>query len=388
MKKEDFHELIGKYLSGNATEAEQRLLEEYYKRLPVQAPLLSAAEEETIRKEMLAAILEKAGIAPAHVIRLHRNRWLKYVAAAAVVLVLGTGSYFLFLNKEKPQPEQTTANSRYKNDVEPGGNKAILTLGNGSQVLLDSSKKGTIALQGNVKIVKTDSGKLSYDLAFNSPSRGGGQGEVLFNTLSTPNGGQYQLTLPDGTRVWLNAASSIKYPVVFSGKSRKVEITGEAYFEVVHNSKEPFEVKVGDQTIEDVGTAFNVNAYSDEPATVTSLVEGKIAVIHGTQKLMVRPGEQAREKDGQVTVAAGDIDRATAWRRGIFSFHHTDVAAMMRQLARWYNVEIKYESGIAADETFTGDMGRNLSLAQVLQGLRGMNLHFRIEEDKRIVIMP
>lgn len=304
-----------------------------------------------------------------------KRRWIRRTAAAAAVLLIAAGIYLISTRiNEKP----TIAAVHYKGDILPGHNGAVLHLSNGQTVMLDTAKDGTVARQGTVNAVKVN-GELKYV---------GKADEVIYNDITTDRGRQWELTLPDGTKVWLNAASSIHYPLTFTGPIREVKITGEAYFEVVHSSKQPFRVKVGDQSIEDIGTAFNINAYGDEPATKTTLVEGAVLVSTGTANVLVKPGQQASEAGGQLTVDAADVDRATAWRRGIFSYRHAGIAELMRQLSRWYNVEVKYEGTIPADETFTGDMGRNLTLAQVLHGLKGMNVHFSIEEDKRIVIMP
>jgi hypothetical protein len=303
------------------------------------------------------------------------RRWIRWTAAAAAVLLIGGGTYLIHHRiNEKP----TIAALHYKGDVLPGHNGAVLHLSDGRTVTLDSAQDGTVARQGTVEAVKVN-GELKYV--------GKAKG-VSYNDITTGRGRQWQLTLPDGTKVWLNAASSIHYPLTFTGPIREVEITGEAYFEVMHNSGQPFRVKVGDQVIEDIGTAFNINAYRDEPAIKTTLVEGSVRVSAGAANVLVRPGQQASEAGGQLTVSTADVDRATAWRRGIFSYHHTGIEELMRQLARWYNVDVEYKGTIPADDTFTGDMGRNLTLAQVLHGLQGMNVHFSIEEDKRIVIMP
>jgi ferric-dicitrate binding protein FerR (iron transport regulator) len=205
----------------------------------------------------------------------------------------------------------------------------------------------------------------------------------LYNTVTTDRGRQWQLTLPDGTKVWLNAASSIHYPLSFTGKEREVEITGEAYFEVVHNSKQPFKVKVAGQVINDIGTSFNVNAYPDEPSLQTTLVDGVI-MVNGTK---LKPGQQAALINNQIIVSSANIEQALAWKNGAFSFDNADIYTMMRQLSRWYNVEVIYE-GKPDSTPFKGEIGRSLTLAQVLKVLESLHVHFRIEEDKRIVILP
>jgi ferric-dicitrate binding protein FerR (iron transport regulator) len=235
-------------------------------------------------------------------------------------------------------------------------------------------------MQGNTKIIKTDSGRLAYNGTNEKPT------EITYNTLSTPKGGQYQLILPDGSKVWLNAASSIRYPTAFVGNSRIVEITGEAYFEVMHNSKVPFEVKTRSQVIEDIGTSFNVNAYTDEAAIRTTLLEGAVKV----DNVVLKPGEQAEADNGtqKITVIKGvDIQRAVAWKNGIFSFKDADLKTVMRQLARWYNVDVEYEGAVPGG-SFGGDIGRGLTLSQVLEGLAETRVKYKITEGNKIIIQP
>ncbi len=298
--------------------------------------------------------------------------WRRYqwVAAAAVLLLIGSGTYFII---SRTNEKSTIASVHYKGDVQPGHNGAILHLSNGNTVVLDSAQDGTVATQGSMQAVKVN-GALKYI---------GKTAELIYNTVSTDRGRQWQLTLPDGTKVWLNAASSIHYPLSFTGNEREVEITGEAYFEVVHNSKQPFKVKVAGQVIEDIGTAFNVNSYSDEPTRKTTLIEGAVSV-NGTE---LKPGQQASLINNQIRVSAANVEQALAWKNGAFSFDNADIYTVMRQLSRWYNVEVVYE-GEPDTTPFKGEIGRSLTLAQVLKVLESLHVHFRIEEDKRIVILP
>jgi transmembrane sensor len=294
----------------------------------------------------------------------------RYGAAVAALLLLIGGGVYLLNNQYKEKPAIAL---HYKGDVQPGHNGAVLHLSNGSKVVLDSARNGTVATQGTIQAVKVN-GELKYV---------GTASEVVYNTITTDRGRQWQLTLSDGTKVWLNAASSIHYPLVFTGSERVVEITGEAYLEVAHNPQKPFRVKVGDQVIEDVGTAFNVNAYGDEPVITTTLVEG--AVRFGGVKL--KPGQQAAIANDRIKVAEANIDQVLAWKNGLFSFEKADIYTVMRQLSRWYDVEVKFE-GVPDNTPFQGEIGRSLTLAQVLKGLEQIHVHFRIEEDKRIVILP
>jgi ferric-dicitrate binding protein FerR (iron transport regulator) len=271
-------------------------------------------------------------------------------------------------------------------------------LAGGQKILLDSAAAGILAEQGNAQVKKVGDGKLAYE-AGGGATKGAGAAAPLYNTLTTPRGGQYQLTLPDGTKVWLNAASSLTFPTAFTGSSRTVEMTGEAYFEVAHDKKHPFTVKVSGQTIEDIGTQFNVNAYTDEPAQVTTLLEGAVKV----DGHLLRPGEKATVTGAagpgatvtsatttgaaDIRVARGDPEGAVAWKNGLFVFTDAGLQTVMRQLSRWYNVDVTYEGNIPPRQ-FTGMIGRSLTLDQVLKGLAKERVHYQIEKGNRLIITP
>jgi transmembrane sensor len=321
---------------------------------------------------------------------------LRWAAAVILMIVAGGAYYFTSIMKhEKP----IRASLPYKGDVQPGHSGAVLHLSNGRAVVLDSAQNGTVATQGTIQAVKTG-GELKYI---------GTSSEVLYNTITTNRGRQWQLTLPDGTKVWLNAASSIHYPLTFTGTTREVEITGEAYFEVQADASQPFRVIVnGKQEVEVLGTSFNINAYDDENRVKTTLLEGSVRVSARTSPIVgvntnnsklsvvLIPGQQAElvvgentnNGDRSITIEKkANIDQALAWKNGLFSFDKADIYTVMRQLSRWYNVDIKFE-GEPANTPFQGEIGRSLTLAQVLKGLEQIHVHFRIEEDKRIVILP
>ena len=261
-----------------------------------------------------------------------RRRWTRMVAAAAVI-VLVVASFLVrkgFRQHGKDPVDKVAA------DLPPGGNKAILMLANGATIVLDSAKDGIIAQQGHSAVVKTANGELLYQRE-ESPAAGG------YNTIATPRGGQYQVVLPDGTRVWLNAGSSIRFPTNFSGNRREVEMTGEVYFEVKHQDHQPFVVHAGNSQIEDIGTHFNVNAYSDEPEMKTTLIEGAVRI----KDVVLRPGEQlGLDSNGrEQLVSHADIDEAMAWKNGLFVFNGADIETVMRSIGRWYDVSIVYETG-------------------------------------------
>lgn len=296
--------------------------------------------------------------------RLHflRNRWFRY--AAAIIILLGVGAYLwlqpstdkLAITHIKPVP--------VKNDIQPGSNRAVLTLSNGNKVELDSAASQTI-IDGDLSI-ENNNGQLKYK-----------KGElVAVNTMTTPKGGQYQLTLADGTRVWLNAASSITYPTVFTGRTREVRITGEAYFEVTRNPKQPFVVKTPKENITVVGTQFNVSTYPDEPASKISLLEGAVKV----NQALLRPGQAFTNGKIIETNTQQDV----AWKNGAFSFNNVTIEQMMRQISRWYDVEIVYE-GKPRQKTFVGEMGRNLRLQQVRKLLNDLGIKTKLEGKKLMV---
>jgi transmembrane sensor len=278
-----------------------------------------------------------------------------------------------------------------KNDVAPGGNKAILTLADGSSIVLDSASNGTLGQQGNIKIIKLDNGLLAYSVNGKQLTE---NDEAFYNTISTPRGGQYQITLADGTMVWLNAASSIRFPVLFTGTQRKVEITGEVYFEVAKNKTMPFKVKATSSEIEVLGTHFNVNAYEDEATTKTTLLEGSIKVstasfVSNTQTTkFLQPGQQASSSnDGKINILSNaDLEETMAWKNGRFQFKSTDLKSMLRQIARWYDVDVEYRGNV--DLHFTGQLTRNENVSKVFEKLALTNeVHFKIE-GRRIIVSP
>jgi ferric-dicitrate binding protein FerR (iron transport regulator) len=288
------------------------------------------------------------------------------VAAAIVILILGIGAYFLLPDRNiKELSKKETQDHLYKNDVSPGGNKAVLTLSNGTKILLGNAANGTLAQQGNTKIIKLNNGQLSYSTSTQSSA----DKDVVmqYNTLTTPRGGQYHVTLPDGTQVWLNAASSLHYPTTFLGKERKVEITGEAYFEVAHNADKPFKVEVNGMQIEVLGTHFNINAYSDEPVMRTTLLQGSIKFISGNDTRLLSPGQQIQvQPNGQIKrIKDADIEQTIAWKNGAFSFHNTSIYEIMRQISRWYNVDVNFNDSLKL--RLNGSIEREVKVSEVFK---------------------
>ncbi len=307
------------------------------------------------------------------------HRLLKY--AAVLILILGLGGlwWMQFRTKEKTisqvQPVQDI--------IHPGTNKAVLTLGNGTKIILDESRQGVIAQEEGTNISVQDN-QLSYQEKKET-------GSISFNTMSTPRGGQYRIVLQDGTAVWLNAQSSITYPVRFTEKERKVSITGEVYFEVARDTARPFIVDLQSQaTIEVLGTHFNVNAYEEEASINTTLLEGSVVIRNGKYNQVLKPNQQARQiGDLSIQVAEmgkSGLNEVTAWKNGAFYFEEADLKTVMRQLARWYDFDIVYAGEIK--EKFHLDLQRNTRIENVfriLEETRGV--HFKIE-GKKITAMP
>lgn len=309
------------------------------------------------------------------------RRWWYAAAAAALLIMIGIA---VVMNLAPNRPERSIATGGRQvlpDDIAPGRNQAVLTLSGGQQIVLDSAANGLLTLQGNTKIMKLADGQLVYTDAGHAVS------EMMYNTMSTPKGGQYRLTLPDGTAVWLNAASSITYPAAFDGNDRIVTITGEAYFEVAKDAARPFHVKAGETEVEVLGTHFNVNAYADEPGIAATLLEGSVRVVAGKTSGLLKPGQQARVQQQRIQVMNGvNLEQVVAWKNGYFQFDRTDIQTVMRQLSRWYDVEVVYEGPVPKDR-FGGKLPRDAQASQVLRALEQTQVHFRIEE-KKIIVMP
>lgn len=327
-----------------------------------------------------------------------RKRPFNYILlrVAAAVIALVAISVGIYLGYNEISNRQVPAEQAHKSqqDVSPGGNKAVLTLGNGRVINLNAAASGAVANQGGMQVIKLDSGQLAYRAADRSAS----PDEVEYNTLATPRGGQYQLILPDGSKVWLNAASSIRFPTAFMGKKREVEISGEVYFEIAENARMPFIVKKGDMKVQVLGTHFNVKAYDDEVKTKVTLLEGKVKVTSGNGgSAVLKHGQQAilqrfQNGSGQPTTQKisvkeeVDLEEIMAWKEGLFVFRNDDLISIMQRLQRWYDIHLEYESNDASASHFTGTISRDADLSKVLKMLELTGgVHFEIK-DKTIII--
>lgn len=314
--------------------------------------------------------------------RLHRV-WL---AAAGILLIAGAAFFWKNFAPVKNQQALTQQMAPLSLEaIEPGKEGAILTLADGTQVVLDSTGNGIISSQGNAQIRLQDN-KLVYQADGNIT----GDQPVAYNSMTTPKGRQFQLVLPDGSKVWLNAASNIRYPVIFDRTERIVEINGEAYFEVASDKSWPFIVRTSEQQVQALGTSFNVNAYENEPAQATTLVEGSVmvkshrAAVKSTQ---LKPGQQARQlkNSEQITVIDNQSEAATAWKNGYFNLENIPFEQVMKQLERWYDIEVSYENGVP-DIQFVGGLSRQMKLDALIRTLQLSEVHFKMEAGRRLLV--
>lgn len=321
---------------------------------------------------------DQQAITPHHNIR---TIWMKWAAAAAIIVaVAGVGYQYLQKQSSNNTAIAKTGNP-YPYDIAPGKKNATLTLSDGTRINLDSTANGRLAKEGATNINKHND-QLSYDYT-------GGLTDVQYNNIATARGNQYMIILPDGTKVWLNASSSITFPTAFTEHERRVKISGEAYFEVAKKANMPFIVSfAGDGEIEVLGTHFNVNTYNDDAVFRTTLLEGSVRISKNTETGILKPGQQAQLKDNaSMKITEADTDEVMAWKNGFFSFKDASTQAIMLQLSRWYDIDINYE-GPTGKQLFTGEIDRSLSLISVLKILEKTKVHFRLEQNRKLVILP
>ncbi len=409
MPDKNLVELFHRYLDGAATPAEIKILMEWLDRPENEAEAHALLEtgwekfhsaEDVFDAKTSAGLLEKiqasapqSSARSPKLVRLTGFFTTGRVAAAIILLLLG-GLYAGTRSSSRkiPLPPASAPDHFIVKDIPPGTDGAILTLADGRQIVLDSAGNGELTRQGNTAIVK-QGGRLAYTTTKNPEQ------QSLLNTLVIPRGRQYQLILPDGSHVWLNAASSIRYPAAFTGKERKVEITGEAYFEVAPDAAHPFLVKAGETEVDVLGTHFNIMAYDEENVVKTTLLEGAVKVTKAGASNLLQPGQQAQLQPGQqaqlmkntrgsaiVIVDDAPVDEAVAWKNGLFFFNRSSLQTVMRQIARWYDVKIVYEGEIP-DMEFGGKISRYNNISEVLKILELSKVHFRIE-NKKIIVMP
>jgi len=377
MNKNEAVNLLNRYLEGRCTPEERAQVEQWYAGLLEESGWsMEGARRQEAQQAMKHRIDRQLGFTQTRL--LWQRSWVRY---AAVLFFLAGASALFFLRKQpKPEPAPVA-------EIMPGGNKAVLTLGNGRVIPLDQAAEENIAQQGASRISKRAGGQLVYEAGGT-----GGDETVAYNTLATPRGGQYRLVLPDGSEAWLNALSSIKFPTTFTGKERKVSITGEVYFEITANERQPFQVAVANSNtrIDVLGTHFNISAYSDEPLIRTTLLQGKVRVSN-EGAVLLQPGQQAvlGSGAGQHPVSLlkdADTEAAIAWMNGYFQFSQADIKTVMQQIARWYDVNVSYEGKIP-ERKFSGEISRASNLSEVLKGLSVSGINYR-QEGRNIIIVP
>ncbi|MBO9565594.1 MAG: FecR domain-containing protein [Niastella sp.] len=392
--------LINKYLSDTATPEEEQELTAWYQAAneqEVQWPVADETEAAALKARLLSNL--QTAIHPAANVRsIPFYRQTRWQVAAAILILISAGSWLWFKQSSNTNPviSKTTATPA---EIVPGGDKAVLTLSDGRKIVLDSAGNTTLAQQGSTKVIKLNNGQLAYNTTASNAST-----TVLYNKISTPKGGQYEVILPDGSHVWLNAASSLRFATTFTGNERNVELTGEAYFEVAKDATKPFKVHFTTSTegkdgvVEVLGTHFNINAYDDEVNTRTTLLEGSVRVspaqsspLEARSSKILTPGQQASissqsNQSTTIQVQTVDTEEVIAWKNGKFQFNQADIKTVMRQIARWYDVEVEYE-GPLSKEKFEGEIPRNSSLTDVFRILELSSVHFKTE-GRKVIVMP
>lgn len=379
--KKELNRIIENYVSGKATPEEIDFIEAYYQYLEQGENTLKSDDENLtiMADENFKAI--KHNISD-HKSKIKANPFYYYVAAAIILIAFGFGVFYNNNDRKEIVAQQDLTK---RIDVLPGTDKAILTLADGSKIVLDDKTNGDISQHAGVTISKTDDGQLIYKVDASSKN----SSAIAFNTIETPKGGQYQIILPDGTKVWLNAASSLKYPEAFIGSERKVELTGEAYFEVAKNKNLPFRVMSKNQEIEVLGTHFNVNNYMDDKAAKTTLLEGSIIISNSKSKKVLKAGEQAIIKNygmAEIEVLSNvDADDETAWKNGQFRFNNAGLKTILNQLERWYDIKIDYST--VPEKRYNGMVPRKAKLSEVLKMLELTgNISFEIKEGRQLKV--
>ena len=383
MNTDEIRFLIEKYNNQTATPEEKKLVEQWYERVNgadlVQAEFNESALKQQIFEHVSVVIDQNKVKQQPKKLKISYSLFFK---AAVFLMVLLAGVY-VYLKQTAPAPVMAQRKA-IQTKIIPGGNNAVLVLANGSKIILNQTADGQIADQPGVKVIKTKSGELLYRFVGNTNNKA-----TAINTISTPRGGQYHLILVDGTEVWLNASSSVKFPATFAGNERKVEVTGEVYFEVAKNKAKPFIVHTNQSDIKVLGTHFNINTYDDEAYQRTTLLEGSIEIKRGNQKALLIPGQQANingSTDGIKIKEIEDLDAVIAWKNGYFQFEKADLQSVMRQVSRWYDTEVSYNGPIPTKQ-YTGKIPRSVNVAKLIEMLAYNGIHCNVTHDK-ITVNP
>ena len=384
MKPDEIRFLIKKYNSQTATPDEKKLVEQWYDGIggeeltPVQ--FNEARVKEQVFEKITSTIEGKKNKQNPKKIKLYHSMFFK----AAIFIVTLLAGIYVYLKQTENAALPTGSFKTTKSKIIPGGNNAILLLADGSQIVLNKASDGRIANQSGVQVIKTKSGELLYRFAGNTNAK-----TATINTVSTPRGGQYHLILVDGTEVWLNASSSIKFPMAFAGNERKVEVSGEVYFEVAKNKVKPFIVHTDQSDIKVLGTHFNINTYDDEEFQRTTLLEGSIEIKKGNLKAIIKPGQQANINGKSELIKINEVEdpeAIIAWKNGYFQFEKSDLQSVMRQVSRWYNTDVSYNGAIPTKQ-YTGKIPRSINASKLIEMLSYSGIHCQIEHNQ-ITVNP
>jgi transmembrane sensor len=377
MTEEQYLSLCEKYLNGTCTLQEELLIKDYQEKSGMvndEWDSKQMGDQDRIR--LLLQHKLQQSMQPSQVRVVSFNRWWWY-AAAAILLFITAGGYFISTVKTNQAYTAASPVKKTNTEIQPGSNKAVLTLANGKRITLDSAGNGLLSRQGGTVISKSGNG-----LTIKNNSKG--DATLTANTLNTitiPRGGKYDITLPDGTKVWLNSSSSLIFPSAFTGSERKVTLTGEAYFEVAKNKNMPFKINVNNkQVVEVLGTHFNISAYTDERSITTTLLEGSVKVNYQNKSILIKPGQMAvNNLTTDITVEPADIDEVMAWKNGMFMFNNDNIVSIMKAISRWYDVDVAFK-GNMDHINFTGNYSRGKSLSNLLKNIELMNkVHFDVE---------
>lgn len=370
MEEEYIQQLLNNYLNNQLSDEEKAILESWYNEQADKNRFDLSQKELKTNLDKIAAGL------PLHKTPAIRKIW-PYISAAGILIFLVCCTFY-FLSQKKPSIQ---VSQRLLKDIAPGQKQATLRLANGKIIVLKKGLKGELGRQQGA-VIKMDQSSVTYE----STDVTNSSAALTYNTLTTERGeiSPFPLILPDGTKIWLNAASSLTFPSDFTRSDREVTLTGEAYFEVAHNAKKPFRVKTAGQIVEDIGTRFDVCAYEDESQVRTSLIQGVVKV----NQTLLKPGQQSIFQNGNITVSNTNVSQSIGWKNGMFVFDNSDLHSLMRQVARWYDVVIVYE-GNPSNDTFDGQISRDASLMTLLKILRSDNLHVSLNSEgntKQLII--
>ncbi|KRT15804.1 hypothetical protein ASU31_12525 [Pedobacter ginsenosidimutans] len=384
MERQRYLNLLEKYLAGKSTRKEEALLDEYYKRLEAMSDVdLSDEQEHAMKASILEKIESRISTPEEQSKQTLKHSYRIWYAAASILIMIAVGSFFIRKDKKAEMVSKVPVD--IKQDIRPGSNKAVLTLSSGEQIVLTQPHAGILAREGAAQIIKKENGELVYNLGDKTSEH---NTKPVYNTITVPRGGQYQLVLSDGSKVLLNAASSLTYPAEFSGRYRNVELKGEGYFEVAKNASMPFIVKAGDVEVRVLGTHFNISAYSDDANITTTLIEGAVSMNKGKQTKRLAPGQQgiSAYTNSEISVQPANIEQTMGWVKGNFVFKDLNIKEVMKIAGRWYDIEVEYRGNVQSKK-FGGTTSRFSNITELLDYMKitgGVN--YKIE-GRRVILM-